>query len=398
MANLSVAVLSHIFPARPGSGEPGFVWEQVRTLSAHCRMSVIAPVPWVPPLITPRRHLGLSRLPRQQDWSGTPVWRPRYPLLPRRALFSLLPFAYLTAIGRTVEREARPADLIHAHFAYPDGVAAAWLALRLAKPLVLTVHGSDLNDYGRHTPLRIQLTWALRRASAVIGGSRSLALAAARLGAPADRVHVVPPLVDTRIFFPRDKHASRRALRLPDDSPMVLFVGRLDPVKAVPDLLKAASSLPLSKAKCHLALVGDGPERRRLHQLAEQLGIAGRVRFMGATAHDQIPLWMSAADVLVLPSTSEGFGLVLAESIACGRPVVATRCGGPEDIVTSEFGRLVPCNRPDALGEAIAGVLVSSDSFRAERLAAQAREQWSAECVAGRIMDIYRDCLVGRDG
>jgi glycosyltransferase involved in cell wall biosynthesis len=210
-------------------------------------------------------------------------------------------------------------------------------------------------------------------------------------------VFIVPLLVDTELFFPRDKGESRRALGLPEGIPIVLFVGRLDPVKAIPDLLRAFALLSAAQ-EAHLVLVGEGPERNRLRNLAERLGIAGRVQFAGRKSREEVPCWMSAADLLALPSSSEGFGLVLAESIACGRPVVATRCGGPEDIVTPEVGRLVPCGCPEALNDAMAQVLASLDSFPPPQLAARARALWAPASIVSRIAQVYHRCLAEGNG
>jgi D-inositol-3-phosphate glycosyltransferase len=210
-------------------------------------------------------------------------------------------------------------------------------------------------------------------------------------------VFIIPHLVDTEVFVPRDKQESRRALGLPEGIPLVLFVGRLDPVKALPDLLLAFAILS-ERSECRLVLVGDGPERNRLRQLAGRLRIVDKVQFVGPKPRREVASWMSAADLLVLPSVSEGFGLVLAESIACGRPVVATRCGGPEDIVTPELGRLAPCASPEALSDGIAEVLACLDSFPPELLAGRARDLWTPASVVTRIMSVYHGCVANGDG
>jgi D-inositol-3-phosphate glycosyltransferase len=203
--------------------------------------------------------------------------------------------------------------------------------------------------------------------------------------------------VDTEVFVPRDKAESRRALGLPENLPIVLFVGRLDPVKAIPDLLRAVAIL-CQTMEWRLVLVGEGPERNRLYQLARRLRIAEKVQFVGLKSRCEVSLWMNAADLLALPSVSEGFGLTLAESIACGRPVVATRCGGPEDIVTPEVGRLVPCASPEALSQAIAEVLSRLDSFDPKRLAERARELWTPASVVIKIASVYERCAASGYG
>lgn len=392
MDSLSVAILAHIFPSRPGSGGPCFVWEQVKALSALHRMCVVAPVPWCPPVIAPRRHRVLARLPTREDWSGTPVWRPRYPVLPRRALFALLPAVYVMTAGKWLARAGRRSDLIHAHFAYPDGVAAVWIGRRLGKPVVLTVHGSDSNEYAAHAFWRAQISWALARTAATIAGSRSLAARAVGLGAREQSMFVIPPPLDTEVFVPRDKHESRLELGLPEDLPIVLFVGRLDAVKAIHHLLQAVAILR-ERMQLRLVLVGEGPELKRLSRLAGDLRIAEAVHFAGAKSQSEVSLWMNAADLLALSSLSEGFGLALAESIACGRPVVGTRCGGPEEIITPDVGELVPPGDPEALSRAIADVLARLDSFNAHSMAERARDLWAPAPIANRITQVYEHCV-----
>jgi len=159
-------------------------------------------------------------------------------------------------------------DLVDAHYAYPDGVAAARLADDLGVPFVLSVRGSDLEviacDPGRRSP--IQRT--LRRASAVIAVSRSLARRAEELGAPAGRIHVVPNGVDPAIFRPLDRRTARATLGIPERESMVLAVARLDKVKGLDLLVDAMVALrrrAFLSTRAHV--VGDGPERRSLDAL-----------------------------------------------------------------------------------------------------------------------------------
>ncbi|GAB3786462.1 glycosyltransferase [Dyella agri] len=244
-------------------------------------------------------------------------------------------------------------DCILASWAYPDAVAAGWLARLLSIPYVVKVHGSDLNVQATHALRRPQIAASLRAAAAVVTVSRALAGKAVALGADAARVHTLYNGVDSKRFAPGDQAAARARLGLEDDAgPLLLYVGNLKESKGCLDLLEAFAAMEHAQAR--LIYVGEGPCRSALLARARALGIDTRVRLAGAMPHDALPDWFRAADLLCLPSHNEGVPNVVLEAMACGTPVVATQVGGIPEVVPAHAGRLVPLGDRAALAGALA--------------------------------------------
>jgi glycosyltransferase involved in cell wall biosynthesis len=216
---------------------------------------------------------------------------------------------------------------------YPDGAATVLLGRALGIPSVVKVHGSDVNLVAKLPAVRRQLQLLLPRATRTVAVSRPLAAELARLGVAPERIAVVPNGVDASLFHPRDRAEARRQLGLPCAGPVIVYVGRLVRDKGVLDLLAAFAPLAARHPTVTLVLVGDGAVRDECAAAAERIGPA--VRLPGARPLDEVPRWLAAADLFVLPSWNEGTPNVLLEALACGRRAVATRVGGIPDVMTS---------------------------------------------------------------
>ncbi|MFH1571933.1 MAG: glycosyltransferase [Gemmatimonadota bacterium] len=243
----------------------------------------------------------------------------------------------------------RRADVVHAHWT-ASGLVARLATAFWRRPLVLSVRGSDakLEDRGMAGYLN-QWVWASM--DRVLTVSEDIARIVAGRGVPADRIRVVPNGVSRR-FAPMEREGARRQLELPPDAFVVLYVGLLVPVKGLDVLVRALGQWPDPAWTC--VLVGDGPLRPELAAQADRAGIGARLRFAGRRPSDEMPLWLNAADVLVLPSLSEGRPNVVLEAQACGLPVIATRVGGtPEVVVEGQTALLVEPGDVTALAEAL---------------------------------------------
>ncbi len=394
---MNVVVVSRLYP-RPADPVVGiFVEEEVRALSRHCQLKVVSPVPWFPPLKSFSRWYSYSQLPRREVRSGVEVFRPRTLLLPRNLLFPLMGFSFYFSLRRCLAELARefPIDLIHAHTAYPDGFASAMLGRAIGRPTVVTLHGGDVNLYFRRFFGRRLGLWAISHAGRVIAASNSLRRTVVEEhGADAATITVIPSGADVARFKPMPQSKAQGELGLRGDTRRVLYVGAIARSKGIDYLLKAfARLLPTTPDPGQLLLIGDGHYARSARVMADQLGIAQYVTFLGQRPNDQIPLWMNACDVLVLPSLSEGLGVVLIEAMACGKPVVATTCGGPEDIVTPQTGVLVPPGDAVALAEALVEVLAHGHRFSAQEIRRYAVDNYAYDRIGARIIHLYRQVL-----
>ncbi|WP_426703020.1 glycosyltransferase [Rhodanobacter sp. Col0626] len=261
-------------------------------------------------------------------------------------------------------------DCVLASWAYPDAVAAGWLARRLGIPYLVKVHGSDLNVQATHALRRPQIRMVLRGASAVIAVSHALAGKVTELGVERNRVHVVYNGVDHALFIPGSRSEARVRLGLSADAPLLLYVGNLKSSKGCLDLLEAFPAVVAARPRARLVYVGTGPAGAALLDRAAALGCAKRVQLVGAVAHGDLGNWFRAADVLCLPSHNEGVPNVVLEAMACGTPVVASYVGGIPEVVPEYAGILVPPHAVEALSVAL--IQATGRSWDCTQIAAHA--------------------------
>jgi len=295
-------------------------------------------------------------------------------------------------------------DLLHSHY-WLSGSVAERLKVRWRVPHVAMFHTlGEVKNRARITerepPLRIEAERAVVRGAnrIVCASEHEKQLLVELYGARPHCIAVVPCGVDLDLFQPMDKEEARRRLGLRDHERIILFVGRIEPLKGVDILIGAAAQLHGQEDFYLLIVGGDGhahSEMTHLQRLASGLGIDHHVSFIGPVDHERLPLFYNAADVCVVPSFYESFGLVAVEAMACGTPVVASRVGGLTVTVRDgETGYLVPWQCAEPFAERLELLLGNRELRRA--LGRTAREQmhrfrWAS--VAEGVIKVYRDLL-----
>ena len=346
--------MTNLYPNPYQPHRATFNRHQFRILGQRDAVQVIAPIAWTDELKA--RRGGAAPLPtgRRVTLDGLTVDHPRYIFPPKvaRGWYGHFYLAVVKKTFRKVVQELRP-ELVFAPWAYPDGWAAVRLGRAAKLPVVLQVHGSDVLLLDQVPAKRRRTEEAVRAADGVVAVSHDIARHLARMGVEPARIRVIHDGVDRALFAPGDKFQERAALNLPPDERLLLFVGNLVPVKALDVLLRACAESPLKGDAFRLLIVGQGPLRPALEQLAGRLGVADRVRFVGPLPQADLPRWYRAADAFVLPSHSEGVPNVLLEASACGTPWVASRVGGIPEIAHLGVSRLVTPNAPAELASAL---------------------------------------------
>lgn len=234
-------------------------------------------------------------------------------------------------------------DLIDAHFAYPDGFAAVLLGRLFRIPVVVTLHGTSI----LLLPFRMRsalVDWTVRHATRVIAVAPNLEARARQAGVAPDRLAVIPNGVDPFRFSPVDRSTARNRVGMPSSRLLIVSVGHLSPRKGFQRVIRILPRLAEHHPDVTFAIVGGtGAEtynQPELQRLAYDVGMANRVRFVGACSPDDVANWLCAADLFVLPSDFEACPNVIWEALACGRPVVATRVGHVEYMVPPFAGIL----------------------------------------------------------
>ena len=296
-------------------------------------------------------------------------------------------------------------DLLHSHY-WLSGLAGMQLSQALGVPHVATFHTlGKLKLQARpgenESAVRIDAeTTLLRSVDGVVVSTRAEAEEMIRLyGVYPGRVAVIAPGVDLDVFWPRERTLARERLGVTEPG-VVLYVGRLEPLKGLDILVRAVADLAMADTT-RLLVVGGDPDSDELvgelGSLARSVGVAERVTFAGSVPQQDLPWYYSAADVLVLPSHYESFGMVALEAMACGTPVVVSRVGGLKTFVRNgESGYLVPWRCSDPFSQQIEMILASPSLRRAmgdAALSAARGMGWSG--VSSRMMDFYNS-LIGR--
>ena len=218
--------------------------------------------------------------------------------------------------------------------------------------MVITGRGTDINLIPRYALPRRMIRWAADEAASLVTVSESLKRELESLGVIPEKIRVFRNGVDLSVFKLMDRDAARKQLGV--QSLTVLSVGHLIPRKGHDLVILALSHLP----SANLIIVGEGPERSFLVNLAREFGVADRVQFLDQIGHERMFEIYNAADVLVLASDREGWPNVLLESMACGTPAVASNVWGAPEIITSPAaGLLLPSRNPQAIADSITTVL-----------------------------------------
>lgn len=289
-------------------------------------------------------------------------------------------------------------DLVHVHHA---SILAYHMASRQT-PYVITLHGTDLMGFAAEERFHSFVLPGVQRAFANVAISRQIADEAKRLLSISDgRLTLIHNGCDEAIFYPRDKPRSevlsRFGIRPDSAAAVVSFVGKLASYKGVDLLIRAAEIYRKDCGDVITLICGDGELRAELEMLTRTLGIQG-IHFLGHQSQDSAAEVYSIADVSVVPSRHEPFGLVAVEALACGTPVIGTNGGGLPDFITPDVGTLVPMEDWNALGTAISNEIRSGGKKRKGGFAAQyAREEFSWKVTFRKLEALFRAALPASD-
>jgi len=303
-------------------------------------------------------------------------------------------------VARTLEvaKRVQP-DVIHAHFAYPEGLIGCIVKKKVGKPLVITVHGYDVLvepsvRYGVRLSKRFDLLVrnVLNCADAIICNSKILYDEVLKIVNNNDIVKLIYHGVDLKLFTPMDKNIARTKLNLPVDKYIIFTAKHHWPQYGIEYLIRSIPEM-VSKVRSVLFVIGgDGPLRAFHESLAKSLGVSDYVIFVGQIPRGLMPYYYASSDIVVVPSLQESWGLIATEAMASARPVIASNVSGLREQVIDGFnGFLVPPRDPKAIADRILYFLENPSEV--ERMGLNGRklaeEKFDIEKRIDRILEVY---------
>jgi glycosyltransferase involved in cell wall biosynthesis len=389
-------VISSRYPHKYDSFKSIFIYSQIEELRKDLeKVMIIATTPY-----TPKFYKKWKEAKRKADslaenyyYDNVEVYFTKNIVAPINSLKKLRGFQGLRTSLKILKKTKFKPELIHAHFTWPSGYVAMKLKEELGIPYLITSHGYDAYELPFRNKFYFNIVKeVLDNANQIITVSNNNQnVMVKKLNVPPEKITVIPNGYDPKSFRPLDKNIMRKKLSLPFDKKIVLSVGNLAPIKGQIHFVKAAKEIINKRKDTLFILIGDGPERENLNKEIKKLNLKDNFILPGAKPYNEIPSWINACDIFVIPSLNEAGPAVLLEALACGKPVIGTEVGIiPEIIPKDNLGLVVPTADANALAD---GILKMLDTGWDDKYIQDCVKKYTWENVAEKIVSIYSEIL-----
>lgn len=336
-----------MFPNNMNSQSGIFVFEQLKEINKtdNYEIFVISPVPYVPRILRYKKKWdNYFRINNEDEYKNIKIIYPRYFSVPGANFLFIrsltMYFSVLKVLKKIVDKEEE--FLIHSHTILPDGFISALLKKYFSKlKTICTIHGSDINVYPKRNKIISLFTkWGLKKNDKIITVSDKLKQKVNQLlNSSLENIEVITNGIDPKIFNNKNTKSVENKNEFQYS---LLFVGNLLEAKGVIELIESFKKLVNIYDGIGLYIVGDGPQRDKITQLVKKYKIQDKVILTGRIKHEKVSYYMNICDIFILPSYREGMPTVMFEALACSKPVIITRVGGVEEIIShKENGYLI---------------------------------------------------------
>ncbi len=387
---MNILTISTLYPNNKDPKHGIFIETRLRNLIAdfpEIKPTVIAPVPWFP--FTSSKFGEYSKFAgvvSKEFRNDIEVHHPKYLVIPKVGMYLTPLFMSWTISNRLkkLTKQKKKYDLIDAHYFFPDGVAIAKVARKFKLPFTCTARGTDINLVPQYPKALTMIKRVFKQAAHMMTVCQALKDEMIVLGAKEEKVTTLRNGVDLDLFS-LSSESQQQALKngLGIDNKLIMSVGWLIERKGhylIIDAIKSISNVTL-------AIAGDGPDKHKLQEQVNALGLENRVMFLGALPQAELNKWFKAAHITVLASSREGWANVLLESMASGTPVVATKVWGTPEVVASENAGVLVERNVQAIEVGIQSLLENLPIREATR---QYAEQFDWQSTSKGQYDIFK--------
>lgn len=379
MENRRLLVISHHYLT--------YLRDQVSIISKNfAKIDVLVRLNWYYNIIKKNRMLDLSDKPYNVNVTTIPIF-----YAPTDSSYKNLGEKHFKAVEKALKNNNYEFGLIHSHFTWSAGYVGGKLKEKYGTPFIATAHGYDIYDLPfRDNEWKEKIEYVLNTADYIITVSNSNLECIKKLGIKSP-VKVIPNGFISGSFYPRDVKECRKTLNLLPGKKIILTVGNLVEIKGHQHLIKAVSEIVKNRKDILCIIIGSGELKNKLEKQIKKAGLENYILLAGGRPHDEIPVWMNACDVFVLPSLNEGNPTVMFECLGCGKPFVGTKVGGvPEIIISEEYGLLVEPADSEDLAEKI---LIALDKEWNYEMISKYAEQFTWENLAREILTVYQHVI-----
>ena len=326
--------------------------------------------------------IDLTNIPSNLKVHATPIL-----YAPIDSQYKKLGDKHFDAADKSIKENHIEFDIVHSHFTWSSGYAGAKIKEKYDVPFVVTGHGYDIYDLPfKSEEWKERIEYVLNTADSIITVSKSNLACIQKLNVKTP-VHILPNGYRSDQFYQMDMEKCRKKLGLPLDKKIIVAVGNLLKIKGHSYLIEAMAEVVKHRSDVVCFIVGGGALEKKLNEQVRKAGLQDHVTLVGSKLHGEIPLWMNACDIFVLPSLNEGNPTVMFECLGCGKPFVGTRVGGvPEIIVSEDYGLLSdPANSMELAENILSALDKSWDKIKIKDYSAQFT--WAE--IAKNIAKIY---------
>ncbi len=313
-----------------------------------------------------------------------------------------LTYKYSELAWQTVKHLNKKFDIVHVHYPTIAGVYGGLVALLFRKPYIVTIHGGEIDDVllkdmsaWKRWITRGTAIWSMKHADVVIAVGEDLRKLIIQEGIPEDKIELINMGIDRSIFYPRPKDQIRHALGINIGNPLIVFAGWLIDGKGPEYFIRAAALLKNKHPQCKWYLLGSGPLKEPLLRLSDDLKIKDQVVFLGRLESEGVAKWDAAADVFVMPSLAESFGLSGIEALSCGTPVVASNVGGLKSyVIDGVNGFLVDPANAESIASKVDLLLINRDlQNKMGQSGIETAKKYDFRDQTDKVINIYRKIL-----